>query len=113
MLYCTVLYTEVQVQVQVPDTVKSVGQIQFQIVLSRSFVGGAFAYISALKVTAAQGFYFRAVVVVTSSAEMKVKTPPTKLLGKTIWNPRPEIDLARWAVSDESNSFRLFLGHQN
>jgi hypothetical protein len=52
--------------------------------------------------------YFRAAV--TSSAEMKVKTPPTKLLDKTIWNPRPEteIDLAPRAVSDESNSFRLF-----
>ena len=40
----------------------------------------------------------------------KVKTPPTKLLDKTILNPRPEIDLpvASLTVSDESNS-----GHQN
>jgi hypothetical protein len=44
---------------------------------------------------------------------MKVKTPPTELLDKTIWNPRPEIDLASRAVSDESNSFRFFFGHQN
>jgi hypothetical protein len=45
---------------------------------------------------------------VTSSAEMKVGTSPTKLLDKTFWNPRPEIDLASRAVSDESSSFRLF-----
>jgi hypothetical protein len=28
---------------------------------------------------------------VTSGAVMKVKTPPTKLLDKTFWNPRPGI----------------------
>jgi hypothetical protein len=50
---------------------------------------------------------------VTSSAEMEVKTSPTKLLDKTIWNPHPEIDLASRAVSGESNSFRLFLVHKN
>jgi hypothetical protein len=50
---------------------------------------------------------------VTSSAEMEVKTPPTKLLDKTIWNPHPEIDLASRAVSGDSNSLRLFLDHQN
>ena len=66
---------------------------------------------SALEVTSAQVFYFRADV--TSSAEMEVKTPPMKLLDKTIWNPHPEIDLASRAVSGESNSFRLFLGHKN
>jgi hypothetical protein len=79
--------------------------------LEVSYVGGVFAFISALEVTTAQVFYFRAVV--TSGAEMKVKTPPTKLLDKTFWNPRPEIDLASRAVSGESNSFRLCLGHQN
>jgi hypothetical protein len=36
------------------------------------------------------------------------------IAGKTIWNPRPEIDLAPRAVSDESESFRpFFLGYQN
>jgi hypothetical protein len=50
---------------------------------------------------------------VPSSAKMEVKTSPTKLLDKTIWNPRPETDLASRAVSHEPNSFRLFLGHQN
>ena len=76
-------------------------------------IGDVFAltFISALEVTAAKVFYFRAAV--TSSAEMEVKTSPTKLLDKTIWNPHPEIDLASWAVSGESNSFRLFLGHKN
>jgi hypothetical protein len=39
----------------------------------------------------------------------------TSTVDKTIWNPRPEIDLASRAraVSDESNSFRFILGHQN
>jgi hypothetical protein len=55
--------------------------------------------------------YFRAVV--TSSAEMEAKAFPAKLLDKTFWNPRPEIDLASRAVSGESNSFHLILGHQN
>jgi hypothetical protein len=64
-----------------------------------------------LEAMAAQVFYFRAVV--TSIAEMKVNTPLTRLLDKSIWNPRPEIDLALRAVSDESSSFRIFLGHQN
>jgi hypothetical protein len=50
------------------------------------FAGGAFASISALEVTAAQAFYFRAAV--TPSAEIKVmntgkvKAPPTKLLDR-------------------------------
>ena len=64
-----------------------------------------------LEVTTAQVFYFRAAV--TSSAEMEVKTFPAKLLDKTFWNPRPEIDLASRAVSGESGSSHLFLGHQN
>jgi hypothetical protein len=58
----------------------------------------------------AQVFYFRAVV--TSSAEMRAETSPTKLPDKTIWNPRPDIDLGSFlaprAVSGESKSFRLF-----
>jgi len=91
--------------------VRSISGRGFQIVLPRSFVGGAFTFISALEGTAAQVFYFRAVV--TTSTEMKAKASLTKLLGKTIWNPRPEIDVASWAISYESNSFRLFLGHQN
>jgi hypothetical protein len=51
----------------------------------------------------------------TSGAEMELKASPTKLLDKTIWNYRPEIDLALAprAFNDESNSFRFFLGHQN
>ena len=48
----------------------------------------------------------------TSSAEMEVKTSITKLLDKTIWNPRPEIDLASRAVSGESSPFRLFFRPQ-
>jgi hypothetical protein len=77
----------------------------FQNVLSRSFVGGVFTSISALEVTTAQVFYFRAVV--TSGAEMKMKekTPPTKLLDETLWNPRPEIDLAPRADTHRSNEF--------
>jgi hypothetical protein len=39
---------------------------------------------------------------------MKVKTPPTQLLDKIFWNPRPKIDPASRAVSDEPNFFRLF-----
>ena len=67
----------------------------FQIFLSRSFVGEVLPFISALEVA----FLFP-----TSSAEMKGKTSPTKLLDKTIWNPRPMIDLASRAVSDKSKS---------
>jgi hypothetical protein len=81
------------------------------------FADVAFTFISALEVTTAQVFYFRAVVAVTSSAEMKAKTAPikrpTKLLDKTFWNPHPEIGLTSQAVSDEPSFFRLFLGHQN
>jgi hypothetical protein len=46
---------------------------------------------------------------VTSSAEMKVKTPPTKLLDRKIWNPRPEVYLAPRAVSDESKFKIIYL----
>ena len=63
-----------------------------------NFVGGAFTFISVPEVATARVFYFRAAV--TSSAEMKVKAkkPPTKLPDKTIWNPRPGVDLASRAV---------------
>jgi hypothetical protein len=56
---------------------------------------------------------------------MKGKTPPKKLLGKIIWNPRPVFDYntvqvlqtragaGRYPGIDEPKSFRLFLGHQN
>jgi hypothetical protein len=55
-------------------------------------------HISPVGVTAAQVLYFRAAVI--SSTEMEVKTTSlAKLLDKTIWNPRPEIDLAPRAVS--------------
>jgi hypothetical protein len=51
-----------------------------------STVEGAFTFISALEVTTAHVFYFRAVV--TSSAEMEVGASPTKLLGPiTAKNP--------------------------
>ena len=45
-----------------------------------------------------------------SNAEMKRKTSSTELLDKTIWNPRPVIDLLSRAVFESGVSFLHFLG---
>jgi hypothetical protein len=48
---------------------------------------------------------------VTSSTEMenvKAKTPPANLLGKTVLNSRPEIDLAPRAVTVVTNRIPPF-----
>jgi hypothetical protein len=42
---------------------------------------------------------------------MKGETSPTKILDKTVRNPRPVTDLPSRAVSDKPKSFHLFLGH--
>jgi hypothetical protein len=41
---------------------------------------------------------------------MKRKTSPTELLDKTIWNPRPVIDLLSRAITESGGSFLLVLG---
>jgi hypothetical protein len=41
---------------------------------------------------------------------MKRKTSPTQFLDKTIWNPRPVIDLASRAIKESGGSFLLVLG---
>ena len=46
----------------------------------------------------------------TSNAEMKRKTSSTELLDKTIWNPRPVIDLLTRAIRESGGSFLLVLG---
>jgi hypothetical protein len=46
----------------------------------------------------------------TSSAKMKGKTSSTKLLDKTIWNPRPVIGLLSRPITGPSGSFLLVLG---
>ena len=46
----------------------------------------------------------------TSNAEMKRKTSSTELLDKTIWNPRPVIDLLARAIRESGSSFLLVLG---
>jgi hypothetical protein len=46
----------------------------------------------------------------TSNAEMKGGTSPTKLLNKTIWNPRPVIDQSPRAIKELGGSFLLALG---
>ena len=48
----------------------------------------------------------------TSSAEMKGKTSSAKILDKTIWNPRPVIDLLSRAIinTELGGSFLLVLG---
>ena len=43
---------------------------------------------------------------------MKGKDSPTKLLDKTIWDPRPVIGLASLAVSGSVDYYLLFLGHR-
>ena len=46
----------------------------------------------------------------TSNAEMKRKTSSTKLLDKTIWNPRPVIDSLSRAITESGGSYLLVLG---
>jgi hypothetical protein len=41
---------------------------------------------------------------------MKGKTSSAKLLDKTIWNPRPVIDLLPRAITEPGGSFMLVLG---
>jgi hypothetical protein len=41
---------------------------------------------------------------------MKGKTSPTKLLDKTIWNPRPVVDLTSRAITESGGSFPTCFG---